>query len=57
VYEHGHNCASLGVVIPHKFLEEMKITKGDYVKIYPEQSKIWIQKLEDNGESKSEQAK
>ena len=54
VYEHGRNCASLGVVIPHKFLAEMKITKGDHVKFYQEQNKIWMEKLEDNGESISE---
>jgi hypothetical protein len=53
VYEHGRNCASLGVVIPHKFLVGTKIEKGD-VKLYLEQNKIWIQKLENNGELISE---
>jgi hypothetical protein len=42
VHEHGRNCASLGVVIPHRFLAEMKITKGDYLKFYQEQNKIWM---------------
>lgn len=45
IYEHGRNCASLGVVIPHKLLAEMKITKGDYLKFYLEDNKVWIEKL------------
>jgi bifunctional DNA-binding transcriptional regulator/antitoxin component of YhaV-PrlF toxin-antitoxin module len=34
------------VVIPHRFMNEMRITKGDYVKLSMQQNKVLMEKLE-----------
>jgi bifunctional DNA-binding transcriptional regulator/antitoxin component of YhaV-PrlF toxin-antitoxin module len=34
------------VVIPHRFKNEMRITKGDYVKLPMQQNKVLMEKLE-----------
>jgi bifunctional DNA-binding transcriptional regulator/antitoxin component of YhaV-PrlF toxin-antitoxin module len=34
------------VVIPHRFMNEMRITRGDYVKLSMQQNKVLMEKLE-----------
>lgn len=45
VLTQGQDHLSHSVVIPHKFLADMKITKGDYLKIAMEDHRIWMEKL------------
>jgi antitoxin component of MazEF toxin-antitoxin module len=34
------------VVIPHRFMNEMRIVKGEYVKLSMQQNKVLMEKLE-----------
>jgi hypothetical protein len=45
VLTQGADHLSHSVVIPHKFLAEMKIMKGDYLKLQMEDNRIWMEKL------------
>jgi hypothetical protein len=45
VLTQGQDHLSHSVVIPHKFLADMKIIKGDYLKIHMEENRIWMEKL------------
>ncbi|MGC2428731.1 MAG: hypothetical protein WA421_16980 [Nitrososphaeraceae archaeon] len=54
IHHEGKNRVSRGIVIPLKFLKELNLNHGDYVKIYlAEKEKqqggkgLWIQKLEE----------
>lgn len=49
VHFEGKNEASCSIILPHKYVDQIGIVKGNYMKIHLEQDKIWMQKIEDNG--------
>ncbi|PWU82413.1 MAG: hypothetical protein DLM72_01975 [Candidatus Nitrosopolaris wilkensis] len=48
VNAHGKNNYSLVVTIPHQFLKDTEIKKGDYVSMILEKNEILLQKVETN---------
>jgi antitoxin component of MazEF toxin-antitoxin module len=49
IHKEGSERMSRGMTIPHKFLKELALEQGNYIKIYLDEKgskKIWIEKLE-----------
>jgi hypothetical protein len=51
IHREGSERVSRGMTIPQKFLEELRLEQGNYVKIYLDEKgsekKLWIEKLKD----------
>lgn len=51
IHKQGHHRISKGMTIPHRFLQELDLVQGNYIKISLDEKgsekKLWIEKLKE----------